>query len=304
MMVEMPVLDNALSAVAGLFALLVWRMLRIALRAPGDYTAFLAAGLCLGIAVQALVIAGGILGLLPLAGVVTPFLSYGRSAMLSNFAAVAVCCAIAKRPGPIRQPFVIPVGVLRRTLATAGALIVAWAAVVQVVRADAVAARGHLRGYRPHIVQRRDVPPKRNAGTLGPANQPDKAAHRGAVVAVSHDRAFLQAVVDHVLHLEAGTTQAYTADYEGFIRQRTERRLTQQRAFEKQQRTIAGEAEYIARNIAGQNSRQAKGRRKRLERLPRLSAPLGEEGTMALRLDVAERGGGLPKHLRLLRFHQ
>ncbi|HEU4720795.1 MAG TPA: ATP-binding cassette domain-containing protein, partial [Gemmatimonadaceae bacterium] len=47
----------------------------------------------------------------------------------------------------------------------------------------------------------------------------------------------------------------------------------------------------IARNIAGQNSRQAKGRRKRLERLPRLSAPVGEEGTMALRLEIAERGG-------------
>ena len=132
------------AAVAGLFALLVWRMLRIALRAPGDYTAFLAAGLCLGIVVQGLIIAGGILGLLPLAGVVTPFLSYGRSAMLSNFAAIAVCCAIARHQGPARVPFVVPVGVLRGTLATAGALVVAWAAVVQVVRADAVATRGHL----------------------------------------------------------------------------------------------------------------------------------------------------------------
>jgi ATP-binding cassette subfamily F protein 3 len=111
------------------------------------------------------------------------------------------------------------------------------------------------------------------------------------IVLVSHDRAFLAAVVDHVLHLEGGTAAPYASGYESFVQQRQERRLTQQRAFDKQQRTIAGEADYIARNIAGQNSRQAKGRRKRLERLPRLGAPVGEEGTMALRLEIAERGG-------------
>ena len=45
------------------------------------------------------------------------------------------------------------------------------------------------------------------------------------VMVVSHDRAFLQAVVDHVLHLEAGTAQSVRGDYEAFVRQRTERRL-------------------------------------------------------------------------------
>ena len=47
-----------LAAVTVLFALLVWRLLRIALRAPGDYTAFLTVGLTLAFAVQALVIVG------------------------------------------------------------------------------------------------------------------------------------------------------------------------------------------------------------------------------------------------------
>jgi ATP-binding cassette subfamily F protein 3 len=111
------------------------------------------------------------------------------------------------------------------------------------------------------------------------------------VVLVSHDRAFLASVVDHVLHFEGGTATAYAGGYEAFVQQRQERRLAQQRAFDKQQRTIASEADYIARNIAGQNTRQAKGRRKRLERLPRLSAPVGEDGTMALRLEIGERGG-------------
>jgi ATP-binding cassette subfamily F protein 3 len=111
------------------------------------------------------------------------------------------------------------------------------------------------------------------------------------LVLVSHDRAFLAAVVDHVLHFEGGTATPYAAGYEAFVQQRQERRLSQLRAFDKQQKTIASEADYIARNIAGQNSKQAKGRRKKLARLPRLSAPVGEDGTMALRLDIAERGG-------------
>ncbi len=111
------------------------------------------------------------------------------------------------------------------------------------------------------------------------------------VVLVSHDRAFLAAVVDHVLHFEGGTATPYTGGYEAFIAQREERRLSQQRAFDKQQKVIAAQVDYIARNLAGQNTRQAKGRRKLLGRLPRLSSPVGEDGVMALRLDIAERGG-------------
>ncbi len=111
------------------------------------------------------------------------------------------------------------------------------------------------------------------------------------VLVISHDRAFLQAVVDHVFHLEAGTGVSYSGDYESFLRQRAERRLAQQRGFVKQARTIAAEEDYIRRNIAGQNSAQAKGRRRRLDRVGRLSPPPGAEGAMALRLTAEERGG-------------
>jgi len=112
------------------------------------------------------------------------------------------------------------------------------------------------------------------------------------VLLISHDRAFLANVVDHVLHLEGGSAVAYTGSYESFVVQREERRLSQRRAYDKQRKVIAEEEDYIRRNIAGQNSKQAKGRRKRLSRAPRLSTPLAEEGSaMGLRLDVAERGG-------------
>ena len=111
------------------------------------------------------------------------------------------------------------------------------------------------------------------------------------VILVSHDRAFLAAVVDHVLHFEGNTATPYAGSYEAFVAQRQERRLAQQRAFDKQQKVVAAQTDYIARNLAGVNTKQAKGRRKLLARLPRLGAPVGEEGTMALRLEVAERGG-------------
>jgi ATP-binding cassette, subfamily F, member 3 len=94
-----------------------------------------------------------------------------------------------------------------------------------------------------------------------------------------------------VLHLEAGTAIPYNADYQAFVHQRNERRTSQQRAFDKQSRVLASEEDFIRRNIAGQKSAQAKGRRRRLNRVERLSAPAGEDGAMSLRLEADARGG-------------
>jgi ATP-binding cassette, subfamily F, member 3 len=111
------------------------------------------------------------------------------------------------------------------------------------------------------------------------------------VILISHDRAFLSAVVDHVLHIEGLTAFTYSGNYESFVEQRNHRRLTQLRTFEQQKRVIAQEEDYIARNIAGQNSKQAKGRRKRLERMPRLSAPVGGMPVMSPAFKARDRGG-------------
>ena len=112
------------------------------------------------------------------------------------------------------------------------------------------------------------------------------------VLLISHDRTFIANVADHILHLEGDSAVTYTGGYESFVVQREERRLAQQRAFDKQRKVIASEEDYIRRNIAGQNSKQAKGRRKRLSRVPRLSGPTTEEASsLGLRLDLSERGG-------------
>jgi ATP-binding cassette, subfamily F, member 3 len=111
------------------------------------------------------------------------------------------------------------------------------------------------------------------------------------VIVVSHDRAFLDAICTNILHVEARTSEAYRGNYSQFVPQRAERRLTREREMEKQRAYVKKEEEYIRRNIAGVNSFQAKGKRKRLERLPRLAPPPGDPAAMSLTFEVADRGG-------------
>lgn len=112
-----------------------------------------------------------------------------------------------------------------------------------------------------------------------------------AVLLISHDRAFLASVADHVLHLEGGTAVGYEGGWDSFLTQRAERRLALERAIRKQDAKIAAEEDFIRRNIAGQKSSQAKGRRRRLERVERLSPPPGSDGVMAVAFAAGSRGG-------------
>ena len=111
------------------------------------------------------------------------------------------------------------------------------------------------------------------------------------VIVVSHDRAFMDAICTNILHVEAKTSESYRGNYSAFVPQRAERRLTREREMEKQRAYVKKEEEYIRRNLAGVNSFQAKGKRKRLERLPRLAPPPGDPAAMTLHFEVADRGG-------------
>ncbi|HEX4308517.1 MAG TPA: FtsW/RodA/SpoVE family cell cycle protein, partial [Acidobacteriaceae bacterium] len=77
-----------------IYALLIWLGLRVARRARSDYAFFLALGLTLLISAELLLISCGILDLFPLSGVATPFLSYGRTAMLANFGIAGILLAL------------------------------------------------------------------------------------------------------------------------------------------------------------------------------------------------------------------
>src|SRR5271157_587001 len=137
--------------VAGAFALFAWlvyRALRIALRARTDYEFFLAAGLAAATALQVLLISAGSLGVGPLSGVVTPFLSYGRSAMLSNFLVVAMLASISARgrePAPDAvEPFRKPALAAGLVFAMAAAAVLAKAAYVQLLDSAGTMTGGTL----------------------------------------------------------------------------------------------------------------------------------------------------------------
>ncbi|MBI5715660.1 MAG: ABC-F family ATP-binding cassette domain-containing protein [Chloroflexi bacterium] len=89
----------------------------------------------------------------------------------------------------------------------------------------------------------------------------------GSVLIVSHDRYFLDEVVNKVWEISATRIEEYNGNYSAYLMQRTERKERQRREYESQQEFIAKEEDFIRRNIAGQNTAQAKGRRRRLERL-------------------------------------
>ncbi len=92
---------------------------------------------------------------------------------------------------------------------------------------------------------------------------------KGAVLVVSHDRYFMDHVVSVIWELDWGHLESYSGNYSHYVRQREERHAAHWAEYEAQQEMIAKEEEYIRRNMAGQNTRQAQGRLRRLERLKR-----------------------------------
>ncbi|MEO7192747.1 MAG: FtsW/RodA/SpoVE family cell cycle protein [Vicinamibacterales bacterium] len=132
--------------VAGAAVVIAWRGLRIARAAPTDTAFFLALALTLTLVVPMLVMGAGLLGLMPLTGVVTPFVSYGGSAMLANFAALGLLAAIASDPStPVESTaFKQPVRWLAGVLAVAAGVLLVVCARVQIVNADAVLVRPQL----------------------------------------------------------------------------------------------------------------------------------------------------------------
>ena len=97
--------------------------------------------------------------------------------------------------------------------------------------------------------------------------------YRGTLLLISHDRVFIDAVVDHVAHIEQQRLTLYTGGYSAFERQRGERLAQQQAVFEKQQRERAHLHAFVDRFRAkATKARQAQSRIKALERMELVSA--------------------------------
>jgi ATP-binding cassette subfamily F protein 3 len=97
-------------------------------------------------------------------------------------------------------------------------------------------------------------------------------AYTGTLVLISHDREFLDAVVDQIWHIDQKRINVYKGHYSQFERQKAERMAQQQSLFEKQQATIAHLEQFITRFKAkASKAKQAQSRVKALERMEKLA---------------------------------
>ncbi len=115
----------------------------------------------------------------------------------------------------------------------------------------------------------------------------------GAMIIVSHDRYFLDTVANRVWEMLFGKIEIYRGNFSHYVQQRQDRQERQQKEYQAQQEFIAKEEEYIRRNLAGQNTRQAKGRRTRLERLDRVDRVVTHKAVNLSALQTTLRSGDL-----------
>ena len=112
--------------------------------------------------------------------------------------------------------------------------------------------------------------------------------YRGTVIAVTHDRHFLQQCVGKILDMEGGRATLYPGNYEKFVQLKRERHAAELKAYERQQEEIAKLEEFVRRNKAGVKAKQARGRQTLLDRMQRLEKPPSTEQSTIRLGDASE----------------
>src|SRR5437763_15823628 len=115
----------------------------------------------------------------------------------------------------------------------------------------------------------------------------------GSYFLISHDRTFLNRTVSKILELAHGKLIEYPGNYERFLQLRAERMEKMAKDYESQQELIEKTQDFIRRNIAGQKTKQAKSRRKMLNRLDEVERPETDETFANFRLEAGPRSGAI-----------
>jgi ATP-binding cassette, subfamily F, member 3 len=125
--------------------------------------------------------------------------------------------------------------------------------------------------------------------------------YTGAIVLVSHDRAFLNALVEKIVEFDRGKLVHYRGNYEAYLIQRAARRDQQLAAFKNQQREIAKLQTFIDR-FGAKNTKatQAQSKRKQIERMEKIEAPEPETASVHFRFPQPVRSGARVLELKQL----
>ena len=116
---------------------------------------------------------------------------------------------------------------------------------------------------------------------------------KGSYLLISHDRTFLNRTVGKIVELAHGKLLEYPGNYEKFLQLRAERMEKLAKDYERQQEYIAETQDFIRRNLAGQKTKQAKSRRKMLDKLDEVERPETDETLAKFNLDAGGRSSAV-----------
>ncbi|MBI3722966.1 ABC-F family ATP-binding cassette domain-containing protein [bacterium] len=117
-------------------------------------------------------------------------------------------------------------------------------------------------------------------------------AFPGAVLLTSHDRYFLDALVDRVLELELGKLDVYYGNHTHYETEKVERRVRLKSSYERQQKEIAAHQEFIDKNrVNAATARMAQSRIKLVEKIERIELPPEPPAGVRLRFPEPQKSG-------------
>ncbi|MBE4906544.1 ABC-F family ATP-binding cassette domain-containing protein [Bacillus luteolus] len=116
--------------------------------------------------------------------------------------------------------------------------------------------------------------------------------YQGAILIVSHDRYFLDKVVNQVYEISRTTSTKFTGNYSHYLKQKAENYELELKRYEKQQDEVAKLKDFIQKNLArASTTKRAQSRRKQLERMDMMSSPLGDEKSASFLFDIERQSG-------------
>ncbi|WP_168119778.1 ABC-F family ATP-binding cassette domain-containing protein [Paenibacillus sp. HB172176] len=116
--------------------------------------------------------------------------------------------------------------------------------------------------------------------------------YSGAIVVVSHDRYFLDALANTIVEIERHSAKRYTGNYSRYLELKSAEYEIELKHFEKQQDEIAKLEQFIQRNIVrASTTKRAQSRRKALERMDRLDKPQGDLKKASFTFEIERMSG-------------
>ncbi|WP_429970629.1 ABC-F family ATP-binding cassette domain-containing protein [Fructilactobacillus sp. Tb1] len=119
-------------------------------------------------------------------------------------------------------------------------------------------------------------------------------AYNGALLVISHDRYFMDKVVNEIYNLDNGVMNYYKGNYTNYVNEKVHRQEIAQKNYEKQQRKIKKEEEFVAKNIVrASTTKRAQSRQKQLDKMKVMDKPKSTHGTAHFRFTPERKSGNV-----------